>query len=356
MIRSPLLADRLLEWYATAKRAMPWRGTRDPYAIWISEMMLQQTQVATATPYWLRWMERFPTVDALAAAPLEAVLAQWQGLGYYARARNLHAAARVVSGELGGRFPETAEGLARLPGVGRYTAGAIASIAFGADTPVVDANVVRVLCRLEGIDDDPKSAAVQARLWQRAGELLPAGRAGDFNQALMELGALVCQPKPRCEACPWRDNCAAHASGTPDAFPARAARKQFTEHRDVCAVVRRGDAVLLVRRPLDGLWGGLWEMPRVEANPGEESGTAAERACREVAGVDAVAGAELVRVRHGVTTRRITLLAVECAVDPGAEPIARTGMDVAWVGPGERKAHPLSSPQAKVWRAVVGEA
>ncbi|MFM7322385.1 MAG: A/G-specific adenine glycosylase [Armatimonadota bacterium] len=349
------LAERLLDWYATAKREMPWRGTRDPYAIWISEMMLQQTQVATATPYWLRWMERFPTVQALADAPIDAVLAQWQGLGYYARARNLHAAARRIAGELGGVFPNDVEGLLRLPGIGRYTAGAIASIAFGADTPVVDANVVRVLCRLDGIAEAPKGTAVQERLWNRAAQLLPRGRAGDFNQAMMELGALVCQPNPRCAACPWQEACVARKSGAPQDYPAKAPRPTFTQHRDACAVVRRDGRVLLTRRPLDGLWGGLWELPRVEAQSEETVEMAARRACLEVAGLSADTGLAVATVRHGVTTRRITLTAVECTVEGSAEATPIGCSEVAWAGPDERAAFPLSSPQARIWKAVFGD-
>lgn len=350
------LAERLLDWYSSAKREMPWRGTRDPYAIWISEMMLQQTQVATATPYWLRWMERFPTVQTLAEAPIDAVLAQWQGLGYYARARNLHAAAQVVAGPLGGVFPSDIDGLRRLPGIGRYTAGAIASIAFGADTPVVDANVVRVLCRLDGISANPKGAAVHEGLWNRAAELLPAGRAGDFNQAMMELGALICQPNPRCASCPWADACVAQRSGAPQDFPSKAPRPIFTQHRDACAVVRREGRVLLARRPLDGLWGGLWELPRVEARAEESVEGAARRACREVAGLEAEAAGIVATVRHGVTTRRITLTAVECSIDERAEATAVGCSEVAWAGPRERTTFPLSSPQTKVWRAVFGDA
>ena len=231
-------------------------------------MMLQQTQVATVIPYWTRWMERFPTVRALADAPLDAVLKEWEGLGYYARARNLHRAAQVIRDDHGGVFPSTFDAVLALPGIGRYTAGAICSIALGLDTPIVDANVVRVLCRVFGVRGDPKSPKVQVRLWETAARLIPAGRASEFNQGMMELGALICGATPRCEACPVREICAAYASGDPTSLPEFAPRPEFTRQTDVCALVApapEDPRLLLVRRPEGGLWGGLWEFPRVTA-------------------------------------------------------------------------------------------
>lgn len=197
-LRNAVFAPLLLRWYQGEKRDLPWRQTRDPYAIWVSEMMLQQTQVATVIPYWTHWMTRFPTIESLAEAPLNDVLTAWQGLGYYARARNLHKAAKVIVEDHGGEFPTALEQVLALPGIGRYTAGAICSIALGQDVPIVDANVIRVLCRVYGVKGDPKSLPVQNRLWELATELIPSGQAREFNQAMMELGALVCDARPRC--------------------------------------------------------------------------------------------------------------------------------------------------------------
>ena len=354
----------LLAWYERNRRDLPWRQTADPYAVWVSEMMLQQTQVATVIPYWERWMARFPTVRHLAEAPLDDVLREWQGLGYYARARNLHRAAQVIVEKHGGEFPRTFEEVLALPGIGRYTAGAVCSIALGLDTPIVDANVIRVLCRVFGVHGDPKSPAVQRRLWALAEELIPTGRASDFNQGVMELGALVCGSPPRCDAgaCPMRGICSAYASGDPASLPEFAPRKSFTTQTDVSALVERGDGrLLLVRRPEGGLWGGLYEFPRVTAQEGEAPSAAAERAAREVAGLTVRAAAgdpPAASLRHGVTTRRITLLGIRCAPCPGDSPTATAprpaeGFTALWVAPDALDEYALSSPQrrlAEQWR------
>jgi A/G-specific adenine glycosylase len=232
-------APLLLAWYAREQRDLPWRRTRDPYAIWISETMLQQTQVATVIPYWTRWLHRFPTVVALAQAPLDDVLKAWQGLGYYARARNLHRAAQVIVEKHGGVFPTRLEDVLALPGVGRYTAGAVCSIAFDQDVPIVDANVIRVLCRVFGVRGDPKSTKSQAELWRLAEALIPPGQARPFNQAMMELGALVCHQAPRCGVCPVRERCVAYQSGDPTGLPEFAPRAAFTQQTDVSALVQQ---------------------------------------------------------------------------------------------------------------------
>src|SRR5690349_6148043 len=239
---------RLLEWYRAHRRDLPWRRTRDAYGIWVSEVMLQQTRVAVVVPYWERWMERFPGAAELAAAPLDDVLACWSGLGYYGRARNLHAGAREVVARYGGRVPGEAAELRTLPGVGRYTAGAIASIAFGRREPLVDGNVARVLARVYAVEEDVKSTAGQKRLWQLAGELVPDEAPGDFNQALMELGATVCTPAPRCEACPVAEACAARAAGRERELPvvgARAADADKPLLRTVAAWMERRGRLLL---------------------------------------------------------------------------------------------------------------
>lgn len=258
------LHRNLLDWYATSHRALPWRDTRDPYAIWLSEVMCQQTQVATVIPFWQRYLERFPTVTALAAAPLDDVLALWSGLGYYARARNLHRAAKEIVERHAGHLPASVEALQALSGFGPYTAGAVASIAFGLDAPVVDGNVARVLCRLEGWELGGEAAREKA--WDAAAALLPSGRAGDWNQALMELGATVCTPAaPKCDRCPVSNVCAAATSGEPSRYPLPKVRRAKKRMR-LAAVCARGEdgEVVLVKNEERGLFGGLWSLPLVD--------------------------------------------------------------------------------------------
>lgn len=348
------LARRILDWYGKENRDLPWRRTRDPYAIWISETMLQQTQVATVVPYWTRWLERFPTVAALAEAPLDDVLKAWQGLGYYARARNLHRAAQVIVEKHGGTFPTRFEDVLALPGVGRYTAGAICSIALGQDVPIVDTNVIRVLCRVFGLRGDPKSSRTQTRLWELAAALVPSGQARAFNQGIMELGALVCQATPRCAVCPASGLCIAYESGTPTALPEFAPRRAFTIQADVSAVVRhpRDGRLLLVQRHAAGLWGGLWEMPRVTLGENETPEAGAERACREIVGLTTRAGERVGAVKHGVTTRRITLLGIACALTGTESPRALACAARDWVSLDSLDRYALSSPQTRLVEQV----
>jgi A/G-specific adenine glycosylase len=262
------IASAVIAHYATVRRDLPWRRTRDPYAIWVSEIMLQQTRVATVIPYWERWMAKFPTVAALASAQLDDVLAAWSGLGYYSRARNLWRGAQHVDGEL----PRRASELRAVPGIGPYTAGAIASIAFGERAPLVDGNVARVLARVYAIEHDIKSTAGTKALWRHAGELMGAlpetAPPGDLNQGLMELGATVCSPTtPRCLVCPLAVHCAAARTGRTDELPVVAPRKKQSElpilARCHVWIEEAGEIVLARRRP-DGLFGGLWELPSRE--------------------------------------------------------------------------------------------
>ena len=355
--RTAQFALLLLGWYEGEKRDLPWRRTRDPYAIWVSEMMLQQTQVATVIPYWTRWMDRFPTVADLAGAPLDDVLGAWQGLGYYARARNLHKAAKAIVENHDGIFPTAFEQVLALPGIGRYTAGAICSIALGQDVPIVDANVIRVLCRVYGLKGDPKSLPVQNRLWSLAQELIPAGQACEFNQAMMELGALICDARPRCGVCPVNNICAAYASGNPASLPQFAPRPVFTQQIDVSAIIfhpAKDNRLLLIRRPEGGLWGGLWETPRVTATEGETVSAAAERAAGEAAGFPVHASTESAAiVKHGVTTRKITLFGVLCEPRAG-QAIDALPSDRAWATPDELGTrYPLSSPQHNLLQKVL---
>ncbi|GAB4521713.1 MAG: hypothetical protein Tsb0020_40260 [Haliangiales bacterium] len=260
------IAAAVVRYFRAAKRDLPWRQRRDPYATWVSEIMLQQTRVATVIPYFERWMTRFPDVAALATAPLDDVLALWSGLGYYSRARNLHRGAQVVMAEHGGALPKTAAGLRALPGIGRYTAGAIASIAYGLPEPLVDGNVARVLARLYALEGDIKSSATTRALWQLATELVPDDSPGDFNQGLMELGATVCTPtKPTCLLCPLAERCAARQAGRERELPRTGARKRPAELPQISAQalwIERHGQLLLGRRHPRGLFGGLLELPQ----------------------------------------------------------------------------------------------
>ncbi|MCG8420858.1 MAG: A/G-specific adenine glycosylase [Proteobacteria bacterium] len=263
-----MVASKIVGHFRCAKRDLPWRRTRDPYAIWISEVMLQQTRVATAIPYYQRWLARFPTVRDLAGASLDDVLAAWSGLGYYSRARNLHRCARELVANHRGSLPESARALVELPGIGRYTAGAIASIAFGHREPVVDGNVARVLARIYELEHDVKSTAGMRALWDLADDLVPADAPGDFNQGLMELGATVCTPtRPSCPICPVRGLCSARASGRQETLPVMPSRKRASQLPliDSNALwIERGNRLLLARRGLGGLYGGLWELPQTD--------------------------------------------------------------------------------------------
>ncbi|HLV78642.1 MAG TPA: A/G-specific adenine glycosylase [Chthonomonadaceae bacterium] len=352
------IAESLLAWYRQHRRDLPWRGG-DPYAVWVSEIMLQQTQVATVIPYFERFMARFPTVEALAAAPIEAVLKQWAGLGYYARARNLHRAAQVVVAQHGGRIPDTPEEIERLPGIGRYTAGAILSIAYNLPRPLVDANVVRVLSRVFGLRGDPKSGANAAALWSLAGQLVPPEAPGDFNQALMELGALVCEPaEPKCEGCPLLADCVAGNSADPSALPQIPPGRATVAVTHSAALIRdEAGRVLITQRSLHGLWGGLWEFPRVVCASGESPQASAARAAREVAGVEVSIGARLAKVKHGVTYHRITLYGFEarlCA--PAATPAPLACAQLRWETLDTLENYAFSSPQALLRSALLAHA
>lgn len=260
-------APDLIAWQQSAGRHdLPWQNTTDPYRIWLSEIMLQQTQVTAVIPYYQRFLERFPDVATLAAAPLDAVMQLWSGLGYYSRARNLHACARQVVDQFGGRFPSDPAQLATLPGVGRSTAAAIAVFAFQARAAILDGNVKRVLCRVFAIAGYPGERRVEERLWDLAGQLLPTDPAilPAYTQGLMDLGATLCKPRnPACLACPMTASCGALAQGLVERLPTPKARAPLPERRAALLLLRHGDAVLLHKRPPLGIWGGLWSLPEL---------------------------------------------------------------------------------------------
>ncbi len=275
------VAARLLAWYAESGRDLPWRGTRDPYRVWLSEIMLQQTTVAAVIPYYERFLEAFPDIEALAAAPVEAVIEQWAGLGYYRRAHNLHAAAKQVVEDYGGRFPDTLEAILALPGIGRSTAGAILSIAFDRPAPVLDGNVRRVLCRLFALREPPRSRSAEKKLWRWAERLTPPDRPHDYAQAIMDLGATVCLPgQPLCDACPLAGICRGYALDLVHLLPVRQQTRKVPTVRRVVLAVQKGGRLLVRRRPLDGMLAGLWELPEAELVDEEPTDQAARRLAR----------------------------------------------------------------------------
>ncbi len=328
-------AADLLDWFYTHRADLPWRRERDPYHVWLSEVMLQQTQVGTVVGYYERFLARFPTLAALAAAPLGDVLKVWEGLGYYSRARNLHRAAQIVVAEYDGELPRTAAELQRLPGIGRYTAGAVASIAFGQNVPVLDGNVIRVLTRLYNIEEDISQQGTRRRLWALAESLVPADRAGDYNEALMELGRLICRPRrPQCDRCPLRQHCQAYREGLQEQRPVRR-RRPRTPHYDVAAGVIYGTGsnasrILIAQRPVDGVLGGLWEFPGGKQEAGETLPETLARELEEELGIMVEVGEPVVRVKHAFTHFRITLHAYECR-HTGGRPVKRGVADFAWV-------------------------
>lgn len=345
------VASALLAWYTAHRRDLPWRRTSDPYCVWVSEIMLQQTQVATVRDYYQRWIERFPTIEALAAAEEHDVLHTWQGLGYYSRARNLWRGARVVRDEHGSVIPRSPEALRALPGIGPYSAGAIASIAYGERTPLVDGNVVRVLCRLFALRGDPTRAPLKNELWRTAEELVPASRPGDFNQALMELGATVCTPRsPSCGTCPVQRHCAAfreHSVARLPELPKRAATISMTR---VAAIVRRGGRVLAVRvEPGASRWAGMWQFPNADVGTSESPADAAQRAVRETVGLRVTAGAVAHRVRHSVTRYRITLDVVPCT-GPRGEPKPGACAEFTWQDVARLDALPMPAAHRRIAR------
>ena len=328
---------RLLSWYARHRRPMPWRETRDPYPIWVSEVMLQQTQVATAVPYYVRFVERFPDVRALARARPESVLAAWAGLGYYRRARLLHEAARAVVRDHGGRVPSDPLVFGARPGVGRYTAGAVLSIAFDRPLAVLDGNVARVLARWNAMHVSHRDSQGSRQLWAVADSLVPMRRAGDWNQALMELGATVCLPRaPRCGECPVAVECRGLASGNPEAFPETPVRRAVTHLRRAVAIVERGGRTLVERRE-GALLAGLWEPPGVELESGARAGASLTARLRAL-GVRARLEDTGARVRHTITHRRIEVEVWRAAAEKPGAPAPRTaGRDrVRWIRGRER--------------------
>lgn len=347
-------AQSLLDWFDRHQRSLPWRESRDAYRVWVSEIMLQQTRVEVVVPFFERFLSRFPTVEALAAADVDEVLSLWSGLGYYRRGRQLHAAARAVA--RAGEFPRTVEGLRELPGIGPYTASAVASIAFSVVVPVLDGNVERVLARQLALRADPKTPAARRALLAAAGELLDPNRPGDSNQALMELGATVCAPRqPRCHHCPLAPGCAARRQGNPESYPLpRRRRETVRERRLLVLIEERGRVLLFRRHPESAVLAGTWELPWVELE-GETDAIADRGAIEQRLGERYGCRWRLLErlgeARHSITFRAISLEIHRAEIADAGE--LREGPEAGWFGREERRTIPVSSLVEKAIRAAA---
>ena len=335
------ISKRIFTWFGKNARDLPWRNTRDPYAIWISEIMLQQTQVKTVIPYWERWMQHFPTVASLASAEEQHVLKLWEGLGYYTRARNLQKAARLICETHSGTFPRDFDDILALPGVGRYTAGAIASIAYADPKPILDGNVIRVLSRQFALAGDPKSSAAQTRLWALSTQLVAASKSPSaLNQGLMELGATICMPRdPQCRACPIRRTCEAFRLNRVTDFPQLPARKKPRQRRFQAYIFRHLDSVLVRKRSSDVVNGNLWEFPNFEILRGT---VAAEKLRFRKLPLRPFA-----TIKHTITNNRITLQASHAVVNREFASLA-TELSAEWRPITDLNLLPFSSAHTKL--------
>jgi A/G-specific adenine glycosylase len=335
------LSSRLLAWYDREQRRLPWRGHPDAYAVWVSEIMLQQTRVETVIPYFERWMQRFPTITSLARASQQEVLSLWEGLGYYSRARNLHKAAQVVDEQYAGQLPQDRTRLEKLPGIGAYTAGAIASIAFGRDEAALDGNIRRVLARVFAVRTLARSPAGEKELWNLARRCLPPGRAGDYNQALMDLGSAICTPRsPQCLLCPLLEICAGRKLGLQETLPILAPRQKVPHLTVAAAVIRRENTVLIAQRAEKDLLGGMWEFPGGTLESGETIEEGLQREIHEELNTAVHIEQPFGTYNHAYTHFSVTLHAFLCRL-AGPEPQAIEAKMLRWVLPGALADFPL---------------
>ncbi len=349
------LSRLLNNWYQQNARVLPWRGHSDPYAIWVSEIMLQQTRVDTVIPYFQRWLHSFPDIPTLAAASEDEVLKAWEGLGYYARARAMHRAARLLVQEDGGQLPADFDALLKLPGIGYYTAAAIASIAFGQDHAVVDGNVKRVLARLLSFTQPVNTPAAESALRRLAAALLPAGMAGDHNQALMELGALVCLPRnPHCTECPLKSICSAFKEGGQAELPVMQEKPPIPHLIVTAGILRRDGKVLIAKRPASGLLGGLWEFPGGKVEDGETHAEGLARELVEELGICVRVKDQLGTYNHAYTHFRVTLHAYHvCTTADQIKPLQHT--EARWVNLAELEDYPMGKIDRMIARDLLKE-
>jgi A/G-specific adenine glycosylase len=343
-------SNKILDWYARNRRELPWRGHLDPYAVWVSEIMLQQTRVETVVPYFNRWMEHFPSVQRLASSTEQDALLLWEGLGYYSRARNLYKAARIVVDIYNGELPHDLTLLRKLPGIGRYTAGAIASMAFGLDVATLDGNLRRIFARVFDVAEPADAPAGERILWALAEKHLPKGHAGDYNQALMDLGASLCLPRnPACLLCPLRGFCKARVLGLQEQRPVLKPKAEVPHFTVTAAVLIRDGRILLAKRPSKGLLGGMWEFPGGKVETGESLEACLAREIWEELGAGIRVGDPFGIYHHAYTHFRITLHAFLCQlIDGEPRPVEAAGL--VWVVPSELGNYPMG----KVDRQIAG--
>jgi A/G-specific adenine glycosylase len=348
VVNSPI-AEKLLRWYASRRRSLPWRERPEPYAVWVAEIMAQQTRLESMLPYYRLWMKRFPTINKLAKSDEQDVLNLWEGLGYYSRARSLRRAAQAVIKEYSGKLPGDLKALRSLPGIGPYTAGAIASLAFGLDTPAVDGNAIRVLARVFDVDLPIDSGLSKKRFWELAAELLPPGHAADYNQALMDLGAEICKPRqPKCGVCPLKGDCRANSLGIQEQRPVKMAAKEIPLREYAAAVIHKRDEVLLVRRPSAGLLGGMWEFPNTVLSSPRRAKEGLRRAVRNEFDFDVPISERLAVYEHAYSHFRARLQVYDCPLN-GKLPKAKTLRTRRWLKP-----HALSDlPMGKLDRQIA---
>lgn len=347
------MQQHLLPWFKANKRSMPWRNNRTPYRVWISELMLQQTRVDQVIPYFTRFMKRFPSLRSLATASQEEVLKQWEGLGYYSRARNLHKAAILIQIEHAGRFPDTAEAISNLPGIGPYTTAAIGSIAFNLNLAVLDGNVIRVLSRLMAYPTDTRTTKAKQELQQLADALLIEGEAGDCNEAFMELGATLCSPSsPTCSDCPLQAVCLAQKSGSPTNYPIKAPKKKVPHLIVGAAVItnRKGEILIAQRREKDML-GGLWEFPGGKQEPGETIQQCIARELKEELGLNIAVSDFLITVKHAYSHFTMDLHTYRAKIKSG-RPRPLQCQDYRWVKLPDLRTYPYSKADLKIIEAL----
>lgn len=341
----------LIRWYKQQQRSFPWREDPQPYAVWVSEIMAQQTRLDTMLPYFNRWMETFPSIEDLAKADQQEVLNLWEGLGYYSRARNLHKAAKLVMSEHHGSLPASRAGLESLPGIGRYTAGAIASIAFGLDEAVVDGNVKRVLARIFEIEEAMNTPQGEKLIWELAEAHLPPGQAGDYNQGLMELGATVCTPRqPACGSCPVAELCRANQHSRQSELPVMKARPKSPHYTVTAAVIWRSGQVLIAQRPQDAMLGGMWEFPGGKRQGRESLIDCLKREILEELGVRIEVGDKVGIFKHAYTHFKVTLHAFHCQLN-AKEPEALEHQELRWVDVSDLDDYPMG----KIDRQIAQE-
>ena len=341
-MQNPPISTLLINWYRREKRSFPWRDDPTPYKVWVCEIMAQQTRLDTVLPYFERWLAAFPTIAALASADQQDVLNLWEGLGYYSRARNLHKAAGMVASEHNGKLPASRAELEKLPGIGPYTAGAIASMAFGLDEAVVDGNVKRVLARIFEVEEAVNTTKGTKTIWALAEAHLPPGKAADYNQALMELGATVCTPRqPNCAACPAAELCQANQHGRQAELPAKKPRPKAPHYTVTAAVIMQDGLTLIAQRPQDALLGGMWEFPGGKREEGESLPDCLKREILEELGVTIEIGEKVGIFKHAYTHFKVTLHAYICQLADGEEPERREHQALRWVSLSELDDYPM---------------